>query len=115
MIRRPPRSTLFPYTTLFRSPQIAPSARLQPRDQGPGPLRVAVDVVVDDVRPPAVGTGGDLADALAVDAIVLVHGEGDLAANALGVCHPEPGPARLSPHKVRGPKEMIRRQFDVNV
>src|SRR3989442_8727512 len=24
MIRRPPRSTLFPYTTLFRSPQRAP-------------------------------------------------------------------------------------------
>src|SRR2546427_3706342 len=24
MIRRPPRSTLFPYTTLFRSPRIAP-------------------------------------------------------------------------------------------
>src|SRR2546422_8480927 len=24
MIRRPPRSTLFPYTTLFRSPQVAP-------------------------------------------------------------------------------------------
>src|SRR3712207_9019096 len=28
MIRRPPRSTLFPYTTLFRSP-CAPSARAQ--------------------------------------------------------------------------------------
>src|SRR5688572_32551007 len=27
MIRRPPRSTLFPYTTLFRSP-IAPARRL---------------------------------------------------------------------------------------
>src|SRR5256885_8616163 len=26
MIRRPPRSTLFPYTTLFRSPHVAPSA-----------------------------------------------------------------------------------------
>src|SRR3712207_8200828 len=26
MIRRPPRSTLFPYTTLFRSRQRAPSA-----------------------------------------------------------------------------------------
>src|SRR3712207_8489745 len=26
MIRRPPRSTLFPYTTLFRSALIAPSA-----------------------------------------------------------------------------------------
>src|SRR5256886_3560238 len=25
MIRRPPRSTLFPYTTLFRSPEIVPS------------------------------------------------------------------------------------------
>src|SRR3712207_7890171 len=27
MIRRPPRSTLFPYTTLFRSPSPATSAR----------------------------------------------------------------------------------------
>src|SRR5260221_3876711 len=31
MIRRPPRSTLFPYTTLFRSPQIV---------QGPGVCRL---------------------------------------------------------------------------
>src|SRR3712207_7174457 len=27
MIRRPPRSTLFPYTTLFRSSRLAPRAR----------------------------------------------------------------------------------------
>src|SRR3712207_7687639 len=27
MIRRPPRSTLFPYTTLFRSPQAPSTAR----------------------------------------------------------------------------------------
>src|SRR2546426_6038321 len=27
MIRRPPRSTLFPYTTLFRSPQLPHRAR----------------------------------------------------------------------------------------
>src|SRR2546427_5198201 len=33
MIRRPPRSTLFPYTTLFRS------ARLSPRSNGPGDSR----------------------------------------------------------------------------
>src|SRR3712207_8958754 len=26
MIRRPPRSTLFPYTTLFRSPNVLPSS-----------------------------------------------------------------------------------------
>src|SRR2546430_4046582 len=28
MIRRPPRSTLFPYTTLFRSPKLTTSTRL---------------------------------------------------------------------------------------
>src|SRR5688572_32486172 len=35
MIRRPPRSTLFPYTTLFRSPQLPPV--LQPPAHDPGP------------------------------------------------------------------------------
>src|SRR2546422_1225638 len=29
MIRRPPRSTLFPYTTLFRSPDFRPEQRIQ--------------------------------------------------------------------------------------
>src|SRR2546425_8844485 len=33
MIRRPPRSTLFPYTTLFRSH--VPRLRARVRDQGP--------------------------------------------------------------------------------
>src|SRR2546427_4446551 len=37
MIRRPPRSTLFPYTTLFRSPGTSPDALLQAMD------RVAID------------------------------------------------------------------------
>src|SRR2546422_7603939 len=31
MIRRPPRSTLFPYTTLFRSDADGGTARVQPR------------------------------------------------------------------------------------
>src|SRR3712207_8397160 len=31
MIRRPPRSTLFPYTTLFRSPPPPPPSRSSPR------------------------------------------------------------------------------------
>src|SRR5256885_12681472 len=35
MIRRPPRSTLFPYTTLFRSDQL--TADWQPREFEPGP------------------------------------------------------------------------------
>src|SRR2546425_9461228 len=30
MIRRPPRSTLFPYTTLFRSPIVCPTLREYP-------------------------------------------------------------------------------------
>src|SRR2546430_13516759 len=41
MIRRPPRSTLFPYTTLFRSPPLDTGAypgRLGARAVGPGPL-----------------------------------------------------------------------------
>src|SRR3712207_8539788 len=38
MIRRPPRSTLFPYTTLFRSAQPALGERGQEvRDRAPGP------------------------------------------------------------------------------
>src|SRR3712207_384098 len=32
MIRRPPRSTLFPYTTLFRSPSPAGTYRLTPSE-----------------------------------------------------------------------------------
>src|SRR5256886_11833842 len=34
MIRRPPRSTLFPYTTLFRSPVRLPYAYRDPRTRG---------------------------------------------------------------------------------
>src|SRR5436305_6867672 len=34
MIRRPPRSTLFPYTTLFRSPHIAEQGNLAPLTRG---------------------------------------------------------------------------------
>src|SRR3712207_6908891 len=36
MIRRPPRSTLFPYTTLFRSPPRASGDRVGPAADGPG-------------------------------------------------------------------------------
>src|SRR3712207_7526600 len=40
MIRRPPRSTLFPYTTLFRSLQGLPAVR-------PGPVEQPADAVLD--------------------------------------------------------------------
>src|SRR5260221_6348765 len=39
MIRRPPRSTLFPYTTLFRSPSAAALSVRGPQWDGAGGLR----------------------------------------------------------------------------
>src|SRR2546429_2747463 len=56
MIRRPPRSTLFPYTTLFRSRPVLP---LHPEGGGGLPGAAgwgeAVDRVGVPVREPAVG------------------------------------------------------------
>src|SRR5690349_24013971 len=43
MIRRPPRSTLFPYTTLFRS-----SLRGKEKDRRPGEILAEVQALVDD-------------------------------------------------------------------
>src|SRR3712207_8169490 len=37
MIRRPPRSTLFPYTTLFRSQAVGPEEARKVSNVGPGP------------------------------------------------------------------------------
>src|SRR2546425_9751955 len=69
MIRRPPRSTLFPYTTLFRSHErrrgaVVPDARVAGRRAGAGPgwlvVRHRGDLVDDStgqtdvVHPPAV-------------------------------------------------------------
>src|SRR3712207_9431565 len=52
MIRRPPRSTRFPYTTLFRSPQLeslrergVPVVLVDRRASGPDQCAVAVDDV----------------------------------------------------------------------
>src|SRR3712207_7809753 len=43
MIRRPPRSTLFPYTTLFRSRQCEDCARRARRGEKPGRRRNLMD------------------------------------------------------------------------
>src|SRR3712207_7391969 len=64
MIRRPPRSTLFPYTTLFRSIQGLPHElpvmqtydRIQAAFPG-GPQPALVVVRADDVTAPAVQQG----------------------------------------------------------
>src|SRR2546426_3702231 len=63
MIRRPPRSTLFPYTTLFRSPGVHPGVHLRHQEQqtpAPGghleredvrPARLLVPEGVTRLRP----------------------------------------------------------------
>src|SRR5687768_18166701 len=51
MIRRPPRSTLFPYTTLFRSRVLLDllRARLVPAAAPPGPTEGALLPLVEDL------------------------------------------------------------------
>src|SRR3712207_8352330 len=46
MIRRPPRSTLFPYTTLFRSAWDTPAREEVLGDVWPGLPRISVDYAV---------------------------------------------------------------------
>src|SRR3712207_8180204 len=73
MIRRPPRSTLFPYTTLFRSPAAAPRSgappAVRPRADRhlPGWSRLAVGPARGGAagRPGAARTGGHTAVAAA--------------------------------------------------
>src|SRR3712207_8139749 len=72
MIRRPPRSTLFPYTTLFRSTRWALSAASACAGSCPGGIRsdsfaVARGVMVLDAR----ATGG--ASIPITDSAGLVH------------------------------------------
>src|SRR3712207_9141222 len=60
MIRRPPRSTLFPYTTLFRSEQGQHVARERLLVVGPGRrLRPAEAAHVGTDHPVALGEGRD--------------------------------------------------------
>src|SRR5258708_19021706 len=50
MIRRPPRSTLFPYTTLFRSTSSAPKSNARARSSAPPrtTIRIRTDPRVSD-------------------------------------------------------------------
>src|SRR2546422_11547573 len=72
MIRRPPRSTLFPYTTLFRSPRIreVPGARARREPARPG--REVVERDIDRRREVGARRLGEDADA----AVVVLVGAG---------------------------------------
>src|SRR3712207_8307681 len=57
MIRRPPRSTLFPYTTLFRSPGGSdPSSALKSAPPGTWPITFAGTRVVGAASPSRVAS-----------------------------------------------------------
>src|SRR2546422_2353479 len=65
MIRRPPRSTLFPYTTLFRSPHRRGRAGRRARVEAPRRVRAGAEAARgaraggDGAELRAVGGGGD--------------------------------------------------------
>src|SRR2546422_4220002 len=65
MIRRPPRSTLFPYTTLFRSHQVYNDAETRPRQRHsqdaarPGQHHSLRQQLPDQPRPPGPQGGTD--------------------------------------------------------
>src|SRR5688572_31103366 len=58
MLRRPPRSTLFPYTTLFRSAGGASSGSHQPRRQAP--VALLEDSQVEEEIGAAEGAGAEI-------------------------------------------------------
>src|SRR2546426_8413437 len=59
MIRRPPRSTLFPYTTLFRSDLLIEEVALEKKDAVGGRERVPPGGVVDNAHRDAGGSQRD--------------------------------------------------------
>src|SRR5256886_11063517 len=80
MIRRPPRSTLFPYTTLFRSghvrdrPLLDPDARREGRRPRPAAARAGGAAAPGARGHPRIGAGAEARD---VQLTVRVPDEGD--------------------------------------
>src|SRR3712207_9218394 len=88
MIRRPPRSTLFPYTTLFRSLEIDPDLAqlLEERYDDP-----RLQVVCDSAENLDVHLGGKRADVL-VSALPYTSFEAGLRRRGLGPLAAAPAP-----------------------
>src|SRR3712207_8519629 len=87
MIRRPPRSTLFPYTTLFRSPMrvVLAAGRLRPADLRP--VEGAVPPTGEDARG-AEHDGAALPGVgLPVRPLLVVPGVGDRKSTRLNSSH----------------------------
>src|SRR3712207_7481302 len=77
MIRRPPRSTLFPYTTLFRSNRVASSelsSQAEAEDPGRLPGRRLAEVVLPllDQRTVGVPQHGQIGNPVVLDRVDVV-------------------------------------------
>src|SRR3989475_9975001 len=69
MIRRPPRSTLFPYTTLFRSPTLGrPDRDLVARQHG---AQLVIERTVERVEEPLAGAG------IVFPRVLAIEGDGE--------------------------------------
>ena len=83
MIRRPPRSTLFPYTTLFRSELALPGATYQQLNPVPTVTSLTLEQRGNEVQMTIVGAGETapnaylerLVNALQLDIVTTVLGE----------------------------------------
>src|SRR3712207_7028366 len=85
MIRRPPRSTLFPYTTLFRSP-LLPDA-LQVAAEVLGAHDVALHPLLEALAVAAYLVPGLVEDVVTVVVAVGVGGVGDRKSTRLNSSH----------------------------
>src|SRR5256886_17119601 len=113
MIRRPPRSTLFPYTTLFRSTDpraldleaVVPHVR---EARYPDPLLHVRQRAAGDDHDVEIGRAGRLIERLAgrlgpLPAFRAGPGRGDSPAAAAGQRHPRPARPPQAPHTRPGP------------
>src|SRR3712207_9156698 len=95
MIRHPPRSTLFPYTTLFRSRVRGAAARHRARPAPSLALTAGVPIVPAESRrrvlavigPGESATPGDVADAFDVAAMAARAGWADRKSTRLNSSH----------------------------
>src|SRR2546430_11317546 len=96
MIRRPPRSTLFPYTTLFRSMEYLEGRSLKELilARGPAPIPVAIDYARQILAALRVAHRQGLVHRDIKPHNVLVDGEGRLKVTDFGIA--PAGPSQMT-------------------
>src|SRR5256886_14993918 len=112
MIRRPPRSTLFPYTTLFRSPRVAQAGARRGDGLGIAVHGEHLGAQLPEQRRVAAATDGRIDDTAAArrplahrigqDRNMVGGGQGPPEKDESPACRGRPGPGRRPPRRVPG-------------